>query len=232
MLQAPTEGYEDAIVVPEIEAANFEIKHGLLTLVQNKQFFGNDKEDPHAHIPSPTWILFTIALNVNDQDYLNSAAGGNFLDKRPLSAQASFESNVQSSSLRSKALLLKTIFLVPAPAPVKAVGAKLCYLLGGVHSICNVRLPISNNYEITSKNTSRSKTAANFNQGNSGYLFNSNQALLLVRDTLPSNTVANPKGELKAITTRSGVSYDGPQIPPTLVEVETEVTKDTVLPTG
>ncbi|GJV04198.1 reverse transcriptase domain-containing protein [Tanacetum coccineum] len=50
LLQAPTEGYEDAIVVPEIEAANFEIKHGLLTLVQNKQFFGHDKEDPHAHI--------------------------------------------------------------------------------------------------------------------------------------------------------------------------------------
>ncbi|GKG38210.1 hypothetical protein Tco_0457433 [Tanacetum coccineum] len=46
LLQAPTEGYEDAIVVPEIEAANFEIKHGLLTLVQNKQFFGHDKEDP------------------------------------------------------------------------------------------------------------------------------------------------------------------------------------------
>ncbi|GKA61224.1 hypothetical protein Tco_0760631 [Tanacetum coccineum] len=37
-------------------------------------------------------------------------------------------------------------------------------------------------------------------------------------------------GELKAITTRSGVSYDGPQIPPPVVEVETEVTKDTVLP--
>ncbi|GJU76624.1 reverse transcriptase domain-containing protein [Tanacetum coccineum] len=50
LLQAPTEGYEDAIVVPEIAAANFEIKHGLLTLVQNKQFFGHDKEDPHAHI--------------------------------------------------------------------------------------------------------------------------------------------------------------------------------------
>ncbi|GJX51526.1 reverse transcriptase domain-containing protein [Tanacetum coccineum] len=29
LLQAPTEGYEDAIVVPEIEAANFEIKHGV-----------------------------------------------------------------------------------------------------------------------------------------------------------------------------------------------------------
>ncbi|GJS90888.1 reverse transcriptase domain-containing protein, partial [Tanacetum coccineum] len=33
-------------------------------------------------------------------------------------------------------------------------------------------------------------------------------------DPLPSNTVNNPKGDLKEITTRSGVSYDGPLIPP------------------
>nr|GEX84555.1 reverse transcriptase domain-containing protein [Tanacetum cinerariifolium] len=50
LLQAPTEVYEDAIVVPAITADNFELKHGLLTLVQNKQFFGHDKEDPHAHV--------------------------------------------------------------------------------------------------------------------------------------------------------------------------------------
>ncbi|GKF85479.1 hypothetical protein Tco_0253306 [Tanacetum coccineum] len=49
LLEAPTEGYEDAIVVPEITADNFELKHSLLTLIQNKQFFGHDKEDPHAH---------------------------------------------------------------------------------------------------------------------------------------------------------------------------------------
>ncbi|GKE27748.1 reverse transcriptase domain-containing protein [Tanacetum coccineum] len=49
LLQAPTEGYEDAIIIPEINA-NFEFKHGLINLVQNKQFFGHDKEDPHAHI--------------------------------------------------------------------------------------------------------------------------------------------------------------------------------------
>ncbi|GJR05170.1 reverse transcriptase domain-containing protein [Tanacetum coccineum] len=50
-LEAPTEGYhEDAIVVPEITVDNFELKHGLLTLVQNKQFFGHVKEDPHAYI--------------------------------------------------------------------------------------------------------------------------------------------------------------------------------------
>ncbi|GJZ35509.1 hypothetical protein Tco_0581326 [Tanacetum coccineum] len=45
LLQAPTEGYEDAIVIPKINA-----KHGLINLVQNKQFFRHDKEDPHAHI--------------------------------------------------------------------------------------------------------------------------------------------------------------------------------------
>ncbi|GJV71776.1 hypothetical protein Tco_1491771 [Tanacetum coccineum] len=61
-------------------------------------------------------------------------------------------------------------------------------------------------------------------------IVNSNQASTSSSGSLPSNTVANPKGELKAITTRSGVSYDGPQIPPPVVEVETEVTKDTVLP--
>nr|GEZ73405.1 reverse transcriptase domain-containing protein [Tanacetum cinerariifolium]GFA11025.1 reverse transcriptase domain-containing protein [Tanacetum cinerariifolium] len=31
---------------------------------------------------------------------------------------------------------------------------------------------------------------------------------------LPSNTIANPNGELKTISTRSGVSYEGPPIPP------------------
>ncbi|GKF37284.1 hypothetical protein Tco_0114042, partial [Tanacetum coccineum] len=46
LLEAPTTGYEDAIVVPEIAKDNFELKHGLLNLVQNKQFFGHDKEDP------------------------------------------------------------------------------------------------------------------------------------------------------------------------------------------
>nr|GEZ15866.1 hypothetical protein [Tanacetum cinerariifolium]GFA09738.1 hypothetical protein [Tanacetum cinerariifolium] len=50
LLQAPTEGYEDAIVIPKICANNFELKHGLINLVQNKQFFEHDKEGPHARI--------------------------------------------------------------------------------------------------------------------------------------------------------------------------------------
>ncbi|GKF54851.1 hypothetical protein Tco_0165191 [Tanacetum coccineum] len=62
LLEAPTEGYEDAIVIPEITANNFEIKHGLMNLVQNKQFFGNDKEDPHAHIRYFNKITSTIKI--------------------------------------------------------------------------------------------------------------------------------------------------------------------------
>ncbi|GKE44764.1 reverse transcriptase domain-containing protein, partial [Tanacetum coccineum] len=52
--------------------------------------------------------------------------------------------------------------------------------------------------------------------------------------SLPSNTVANLRGDVKAITTRSGVAYDGPTILPTPfplpkeVERETEATKDKV----
>ncbi|GJY92885.1 hypothetical protein Tco_0508667, partial [Tanacetum coccineum] len=47
--------------------------------------------------------------------------------------------------------------------------------------------------------------------------------------SLPSNTIPNPRNEAKAITTRSGDSYDGPPIPPPMVEKESEVTKDTEL---
>ncbi|GKC54286.1 hypothetical protein Tco_1077031 [Tanacetum coccineum] len=60
----------------------------------------------------------------------------------------------------------------------------------------------------------------------------------MVPTTLPSNTITNPRGEVRAITTRSGLSYTPmPPIPPPLydvneplIEKETEVTKDKVLP--
>nr|GEW53741.1 hypothetical protein [Tanacetum cinerariifolium] len=63
-------------------------------------------------------------------------------------------------------------------------------------------------------------------------LLQMNIASISSLSTLPSNTVANSKGDLKAITTRSGVSYDGPSIPPPVVENEPEATKDTVNPTN
>ncbi|GKF91495.1 reverse transcriptase domain-containing protein [Tanacetum coccineum] len=52
LLEAPTEGYEDAIVIPEITANNFEIKQCLLNLVQ----------DPHAHIRYFNKITSTMKI--------------------------------------------------------------------------------------------------------------------------------------------------------------------------
>ncbi|GJU07802.1 hypothetical protein Tco_1124232 [Tanacetum coccineum] len=67
---------------------------------------------------------------------------------------------------------------------------------------------------------------------------NSNTPSTSGSGTLPSNTITNLKVDLKGITTRSGVAYQGPTIPttssslPKVVERETEVTKDTVPPTN
>nr|GEV19020.1 hypothetical protein [Tanacetum cinerariifolium] len=50
--------------------------------------------------------------------------------------------------------------------------------------------------------------------------------------SLPSNIIPNPKGEAKAITTMSGMSYKEPPIPPPGVDQQEpiEVTTDTELP--
>ncbi|GJT10002.1 reverse transcriptase domain-containing protein [Tanacetum coccineum] len=64
---------------------------------------------------------------------------------------------------------------------------------------------------------------------------NSNTASSSNSGSLPSNTVTNPKEDLKGITTRSGIAYKGPTIPtssPKVVERRTEVTKDMIFPTN
>nr|GEU77732.1 hypothetical protein [Tanacetum cinerariifolium] len=279
LLQVPTEGYEDAIVIPEIIANNFELKHGLINLVQNKQFFGHDKEDPHAHIryfnkitstmrvpnffpPSKTTNLrnkitrfqqrfdesfseawdhfndllracphhgffelhqldtFYNALNVNDQDSLNSAAGVNFLDKMPSACLKIIESK---SKDMVRALLLDKKNQSSAPAPsltpaqVKSFEPN-CVTCGGTHSYQNCPATSGNVYRDNIQEYVSQAAAANYNQGNTG------------SGTLPSNTVTNPKEDLKGITTGSGVAYQGPTIPTRskVVKQGTEVTKDQV----
>ncbi|GJW27185.1 hypothetical protein Tco_0040996 [Tanacetum coccineum] len=67
----------------------------------------------------------------------------------------------------------------------------------------------------------------------------SNTASTSGSGTLPLPvTPSNPKEDLKGITTRSGVAYQGPAIPstssspPKVMNRDTEVTKDTMLPTN
>ncbi|GJW27322.1 reverse transcriptase domain-containing protein [Tanacetum coccineum] len=298
LLEAPTVGYEDAIVVPEITADNFELKHGLLTLVQNKQFFGHDKEDPHAHIryfnkitstmkfpnvpstsvklmlfpfslegaariwlekepprsiltwddlvskfinkffpPSKTTNLrneitrfqqrfdetfyeawdrfndllracphhgfselhqldtFYNALNSNDQDSLNSAAGGNVLDKMPRDCLRIIESKSKVRNSRNKpvvtkvstssstpgisldvaelkdmvkALLLDKKNQNQASAPVKVV-EESCVTCGGTHSYQNCPTTDGNVYRDNIQEFVSQAATANFNQGNTSY---------------------------------------------------------------
>nr|GEV01387.1 reverse transcriptase domain-containing protein [Tanacetum cinerariifolium] len=60
MLQEPTEGYGDAITVPNILAENFEIRTGLLSLIQANQFHGFESNNPHDHIRSFNRITSTL----------------------------------------------------------------------------------------------------------------------------------------------------------------------------
>nr|GEY55298.1 reverse transcriptase domain-containing protein [Tanacetum cinerariifolium] len=120
MLQAPIEGYEDAIVIPPINANNFKLKQTLINLVQSNQFTG--RQDPHNHLRFFNKVTTTLdirkcltlqskphqldtfynALNPNDQDALDSAAGGNFLDKIPRECLSIIESKSKVRYSRSR----------------------------------------------------------------------------------------------------------------------------------
>nr|GEU63107.1 hypothetical protein [Tanacetum cinerariifolium] len=68
--------------------------------------------------------------------------------------------------------------------------------------------------------------------------FQMNTAFTSGSGPLPSNTIANPKGELKAITTRSGLVLDGPSVPmpPTFINPEEDerarIERDVFVPVG
>ncbi|GJS50324.1 reverse transcriptase domain-containing protein [Tanacetum coccineum] len=63
LLQAPTDGVGDAIVVPLILANQFELKIGLLNLVTTIAFHSFENDDPHSHIRRFTKITQIVKLN-------------------------------------------------------------------------------------------------------------------------------------------------------------------------
>nr|GEY42512.1 hypothetical protein [Tanacetum cinerariifolium] len=69
MLQAPTEEYGDAIVVPDILTKNFEIRTGLLSLIQANQFHGFESNNPYDHIR----LFNRITSNLKFRDVSNDA---------------------------------------------------------------------------------------------------------------------------------------------------------------
>ncbi|GKD74319.1 reverse transcriptase domain-containing protein [Tanacetum coccineum] len=149
LLEAPTEGYKDAIVVPEITAENFELKHDHFydEVPERPEYVGKfiNKFFPHSKTTNlqneitrfqqrfdetfyEAWDKFNDllracphhgfselhqldtfynALNSNDQDSLNSAAGGNFLDKMPRDCLRIIESKSKVRNSRNKPVVVK-----------------------------------------------------------------------------------------------------------------------------
>ncbi|GJV25108.1 putative reverse transcriptase domain-containing protein [Tanacetum coccineum] len=164
LLQAPTEGYEDAIVIPEINA-NFELKHESFYKAWDR-FNDLLRACPHHGFYELHQLdTFYNALNANDQDSLNSAAGGNFLDKMPRECLRIREL-IQVSELKN---LIKTMLIdkqkVQAPATVKAV-EQSCVTCGGTHSYKKCPATDGNVYQDNIQEYVSQAAAANFNQGN------------------------------------------------------------------
>ncbi|GJV64039.1 reverse transcriptase domain-containing protein [Tanacetum coccineum] len=107
LLQAPTEGYGDAIVTPAILAKNFELKHGLLNLAWDR-FKDLLRACPHHGFTELHQLdTFYNALNPIDQDSLNAAAGGNLLTKTPRDALTIIENKSNVRNLRNKPVVSK-----------------------------------------------------------------------------------------------------------------------------
>nr|GEZ75024.1 reverse transcriptase domain-containing protein [Tanacetum cinerariifolium] len=177
LLQAPTEGYEDTTIILEIATNNFELKHGLINLffppskttnlrneiTRFQQRFDesfyeawdhfNDllRTCPH-HAFSELRQLDTFynALNVNDQDSLNSATGV-VAKVSTSSSTPAILSDVAELKDMVRALLLdnknqsSAPALSPTPAPVKAVEPN-CVTYGGAHSYQNCPATSGNVY--------------------------------------------------------------------------------------
>ncbi|GKD74776.1 hypothetical protein Tco_1333058 [Tanacetum coccineum] len=170
LLQAPTEGYEDAIVIPEINA-NFELKHGLINLVQNKQFFGHDKEDPHAHIGSvQIWLEKEPPRSILTWDDLVSKFINQFFPpSKTTNVRISPDVAALTTEVSELKNMMKTMLVekqkAQAPAPVKAV-EQSCVTCGGAHSYRNCPATDGNIYQDNIQEYVSQAAAANFNQGN------------------------------------------------------------------
>nr|GEW59261.1 reverse transcriptase domain-containing protein [Tanacetum cinerariifolium] len=110
LFQAPIEGYEDAIVVPQVNANNFKLKQTLINLVQSNQF--TERQDPHNHLCFFNKVTSTFR---HPEDALDSAARGNFLDKIPRECLSIIKSKSKVRYSRSRVTDVRANANTPLP---------------------------------------------------------------------------------------------------------------------
>ncbi|GJV15246.1 hypothetical protein Tco_1360569 [Tanacetum coccineum] len=251
LLRAPTEGYREAIVLPEINADHFEIKTNLLQLVQANPFYGRKSENPHAHINSFKRITLTLRFRNVPNDVIKlimfpySLVGAaktcepweRFKELRRACPHHGFTKLTQVDTFYN-GLNENEQDSLNAAAGGNILSKTTREALNIIENKSKVHYS-RNRSNASRMNATSSKIDERINKLAdqlstlveivSKKLLFQNQAS--TSDTLPSNTISNSKGEMKAITTRSGVAYEGPSIPTNpspkkVVERETEETKD------
>nr|GEW79411.1 reverse transcriptase domain-containing protein [Tanacetum cinerariifolium] len=229
-LQASTEGYREAIVIPEILAKNFKIKTNLLQLVQTNKFHGFERDNPHTHISNFKRMTSTLKYRDVPNDAIKLMLFPYSLEGAARIWDSSSKTDDRIDKLADQILNLVEIVnkQVITPATAKAV-EKTCVICGGAQAY----------YDYIATDSNQPSVCAATGTYNQVSLPNraSNQipppgfAPASTSGTLLSNTVPNPKGEMKAVTTRSGLDYEGPSILTNsplekVVERDTEETMD------
>nr|GFB75316.1 reverse transcriptase domain-containing protein [Tanacetum cinerariifolium] len=156
---------------------------------------------------------FYNALNPNDQNALDSAVGGYFLDKIPRECLSIIESKSNVRYLRSRITDVRANTNAPPPPSSPSNSFDLQQIVASLEDKLDIRM---NRFEKSlnkMKNSFVTPTAPL--KAVEENLYNNKP---LSSSSLPSNTIPNPKGEAKAITTRSGMTYKEPRIPPPGVE--------------
>nr|GFB39066.1 hypothetical protein [Tanacetum cinerariifolium] len=150
---------------------------------------------------------------------LSSSSPFNSFEFQQIAASLEDKLDIRMSHFKKSLNDMKAV--VTPPAPIKAV-EEICVTCGVNHSYNYCPLTHGGNeFPIFHDNIQQFQIVAvgNFVQGNPSS-----------SSSLPSNTIPNPRNNAKAITTRSGISYDGPPILPPVMEKEPEATKGTELP--
>ncbi|GJS91518.1 reverse transcriptase domain-containing protein [Tanacetum coccineum] len=192
---------------------------------------------------------FYNGLTLSHRDTINAAAGGTFMQKTPEecyeliesmtahhnhwdTSATRYETSRNISSTTSTKTSNYQAQVGPSNELTNYMKSNEATLRAMKTQMINMKMELQNEF----KSTINARTNKIENQNNQimNILTNMQNQNSSGLGSLPSNTVANPRGDVKAITTRSGVAYDGPTIPPTPsplpkeVERETEVTKDKV----
>ncbi|GJX53225.1 hypothetical protein Tco_0281594 [Tanacetum coccineum] len=148
MLQAPIEGYEDAIVVPPINANNFELKQPLINLVQSNKFTDaldilaaggkflrqNGLKRGLAIIESKSKVRYSRSRANDsrvstDAPLSNSSPSNNSFDMQQIAASLEDKMTIKMNQMMNQMKAL----VVTTPAPVKAV-EEVCVTCGSNHN--------------------------------------------------------------------------------------------------